>query len=41
MTLPGHVDADKVDASMKDGVLRLEVRKAEQERPRRIEISAS
>ena len=40
VTLPGHVDADRVDASMKDGVLRLEVRKVEQERPRRIEISA-
>lgn len=40
VTLPGQVDADKVDAALKDGVLRLKLHKSEQERPRRIAISA-
>lgn len=40
VTLPGQVDADKVDASLKDGVLRLQLHKSERERPRRIAISA-
>ena len=40
LTLPAQVDGDKVEASLKDGVLRLELRKVEAAKPRRIEISA-
>lgn len=39
VALPAQVDADKVDASLTDGVLRLELHKSEATRPRRIEIS--
>ena len=37
--LPGQTDAEKVDASLNDGVLRVSVPKAEQAKARRIEIS--
>ncbi len=40
VSLPGQVDPDKVEASLKDGVLRLELRKTESAKPRRIEIKA-
>jgi HSP20 family protein len=39
VSLPGTVDSEKVDATLKDGVLRLEVRKTEEAKPRRIEIT--
>jgi len=41
VVLPGQVDTDKVDASLRDGVLRLEMRKSEAAKPHRIEISGS
>jgi HSP20 family protein len=41
VTLPGQVDSEKVDASLKEGVLRLEIAKSEARKPRRIEISGS
>jgi HSP20 family protein len=41
VTLPTQVDGDQVEASMKDGVLRLELRKVEAAKPRRIQISGS
>ena len=41
MTLPSDVDAEKVSASLTDGVLRVEVAKAEEVQPKRIEISRS
>lgn len=37
-TLPTTVDADKIEASYQDGVLRLAVPKAESSRPRQIQI---
>ncbi len=37
-TLPATVDADKIEASYQDGVLRLAVPKAESSRPRQIQI---
>jgi HSP20 family protein len=40
VTLPQEVDADNVEANLRDGVLRVQVRKAEQTKPRRIEITA-
>ncbi|MDV7243162.1 MULTISPECIES: Hsp20/alpha crystallin family protein [Rhodococcus] len=39
-TLPREVDGDKVAASLEDGVLRVEIGKAEPERARRIEITS-
>jgi HSP20 family protein len=36
--LPGHVDAEDVEASMHDGVLTVRVPKPDQARPRRIEV---
>jgi HSP20 family protein len=39
--LPGPIDADKIDAKLKDGVLTVRVPKSEQARPRRIEVSSS
>lgn len=39
VALPGQVDADKVEASLNDGVLRLELHKSEATKSRRIEIS--
>lgn len=41
VTLPGEIDADHVEANLQEGVLRVEVRKAEQAKPRRIEIKAA
>lgn len=38
-TLPTGVDAEKIDASFAEGVLRIQIPKAEQSRSRRIEIS--
>lgn len=38
VTLPAHVEVDKVEAYFKDGVLRLILPKAEQEKPKQIEI---
>ena len=40
VTLPTQVDGDRVEASLKDGVLRLELHKIEAAKPRRIEISS-
>lgn len=40
VVLPGGVDADNVEANLQEGVLRVKVRKTEQTRPRRIEITA-
>jgi len=41
VVLPVKVDADNVEANLQEGVLRLQVRKAEQAKPRRIEIAAA
>ena len=41
VALPGQVEADKVDASLRDGVLRLELPKSESAKPRRIPIASS
>jgi HSP20 family protein len=38
-TLSRELDASKIEASLKDGVLKLRIPKAEQARPRRIEIN--
>jgi len=40
VTLPGEVDAEKVDAALHDGVLTLRLPKPESLKPRRIEIRA-
>jgi len=40
LTLPEHVDADKVDAKLDNGVLRVRVPKAERAQRRKIEVSA-
>jgi HSP20 family protein len=40
VVLPGEVNADGVDASLDDGVLTIRIPKAEQARPRRIEIGS-
>jgi HSP20 family protein len=39
--LPGEVDADKVDASLDDGVLTLRIPKAEKARPKRIQVGSA
>jgi HSP20 family protein len=41
ITLPGEVAADKVEARYADGVLELTLPKAEETKPRQIEVSAS
>jgi HSP20 family protein len=40
VALPGEVDADHIDAKLRDGVLTVRVPKAEQARPHRIEVTA-
>jgi len=39
-TLSRELDASKIEANLKDGVLKLRIPKAEEARPRRIEIKA-
>jgi HSP20 family protein len=39
ISLPSHVDPDKVEATLSDGVLRLRVPKAERAQRRRVEIT--
>jgi HSP20 family protein len=39
ITLPAHVEADTVEASMEDGVLQILVPKAEEAQPKRIQIN--
>ena len=39
-TLSRELDASRIEAQLKDGVLRLSIPKAEQARPRRIEVRA-
>jgi HSP20 family protein len=39
ITLPAHVMADEVEASMEDGVLRILVPKAEEAKPKRIQVN--
>ena len=39
ITLPAHVEADAVEASMEDGVLRIVVPKAEEAKPKRIQVN--
>lgn len=41
LTLPGEVDADRVDARLEDGVLRLHLPKADHVRPRQIKVQPS
>jgi HSP20 family protein len=41
VTLPASVDGGKVKASYKDGILRVELPKAEEAKPRQIEVSVS
>jgi HSP20 family protein len=38
MSFPGDVDPEKVAASFKDGVLKVEIKKSELTKPRQIEI---
>jgi HSP20 family protein len=40
-TLPARIDADKVEASMRNGVLELSLPKAAEERPRTIAVKAA
>ena len=40
-TLPAHVEADAVEASMEDGVLRILVPKAEEAKAKRIQVTPS
>jgi HSP20 family protein len=40
VTLPDHLDAEKVDASLKDGVLTVRVPKSERAQRRKIEVKA-
>jgi HSP20 family protein len=41
VTLPASVDGGKVKASYKDGILRVELPKAEEAKPRQIEVNVS
>jgi HSP20 family protein len=38
ITLPGEADADRIEASLQDGVLTVRIPKPDQERPRRIDV---
>ena len=40
-TLPDNVDAERIGGSFKDGVLEIRVPKAEQAKPRKIEVNAA
>jgi HSP20 family molecular chaperone IbpA len=40
-TLSNELETDKIDASLKDGVLRLHIPKHPEQRPRRIEVRAA
>jgi HSP20 family protein len=40
VTLPGEVDPDNIDASLKEGVLTVRIPKPERAKPRRIEIKS-
>ncbi len=40
VTLPGHTNAEKMEAKLKDGVLTVRVPKAEEARPRRVEVKS-
>jgi HSP20 family protein len=40
VVLPGEVDDDNVEANLHEGVLRVQIRKTEHIKPRRIEITA-
>jgi HSP20 family protein len=40
-TLSRELDATKIEASMRDGVLRLHIPKAEEARPRRVEVKVA
>jgi HSP20 family protein len=39
LTLPGDIDADKVDAKFKDGILTIVIPKAEAQKPRQIPVN--
>jgi HSP20 family protein len=41
VTVPGAIDAERMDARLNDGVLTVRVPKPEQARPRRIDVKAS
>jgi HSP20 family protein len=41
VTLPGHADEEHIEANLHEGVLTVRVPKAEQARPRRIEVKAA
>jgi len=41
VTLPGQTAAEEIDASLRDGVLTVRVPKANQAKPRRIEVKAA
>ena len=41
LTLPVRVDADKIEATLRDGVLELRLPKAAEERPRNITVKAA
>jgi HSP20 family protein len=41
VTLPGDIDADNVDARMKNGVLTITVPKSQRSKPRKISVSSS
>jgi HSP20 family protein len=40
VTLPGEANEDKIDANLHDGVLTVRIPKAQEARPRRIEVKA-
>jgi HSP20 family protein len=39
VTLPSTINSDNINATLKDGILRLELPKAEEVKPRRIEVN--